>query len=170
MAKEKSPAFFSASPRQLVLIGVLAILLVAALLYGFRGESSDADRSPELASPAQPLTSRGPAKPAPPRRAWPRIALADALQFDPFAPLASPKVAQEKAEATGPLPETEDAAQQAETATALESQRVTVIIRDHRGAAAAVGGRLLRVGDVIDGFEVTAIDEGGVKLKAVPAK
>jgi hypothetical protein len=90
------------------------------------------------------------------------------LAYDPFA---EQQIAQSSANeqsqmakvAAGPVPSQSLTANEEDSD--LLNERVQTVVSGGQGAAAVVGDRIVRVGDKIDGYEVMAIDKGGVRLR-----
>jgi hypothetical protein len=172
MAKFGQTGFAKITTRQVALLTLLGAMLAAALLYNYQAMRTESVA--EASSAAGAVRRRGgtSADANPPRRAWPQVALTKVLEHDPFARPEALQVDRQQSEeqvASGPLPDADDQADLQSAADALQNERVTVIVRGDQGVAAAVGKRLLRVGDVIDGYRVMAIEHGGVHLKRIEA-
>jgi hypothetical protein len=192
MADPQSPVRPIVTPRQLLLIGVLGVILAAVLIAEFGGASG----APEGASPGQPgppasasgasaadarpgpaasPTAPAPAAAAAPApsaaenaapRAWPKLDGEAAAGYDPFAmpaPLALRLAAdQEGKRVAKPARATQRKAEEA--LASLRSKGTMAVLRNERGAVAVIGNRVVRVGDVIEGYRVVSIDAGGVLL------
>jgi hypothetical protein len=174
-----------ATPRQLVVIGVLGVILVAVLIGQFGGASGtpgdagakdgseppapkinqSADRKPrtDSATGSPEATAAKPAAPA-----WPKLTAEAAAQHDPFAlpePLARQITEGQRAPSDrkpNASPPRREAS--AEKVAALRSKGTNVIVRGERGAAAMIGNRVVRVGDVVEGYRVVSIDLQGIVL------
>jgi len=183
MAEPTTPNRPFVTPRQLVLIAVLGVVLAAVLIVQFGGASS----APEPSSPAagksgasgasgssgaaSPAASQAAAAPAPAAsgdasRTWPRLDAQVAAAYDPFAvpaPMVR-KLASEQQARQGAKPG-EANLRQAEAALAsLRSKGISAVLRNQRGAVAVIGNRVVRVGDVIEGYRVVSIEADGVLL------
>lgn len=132
------------------------------------GLGSAAPVSPPLAPLASPATPEATTKGAPtPPRAVKVYAIEEAGAFDPFAtPAWAPRP---RARATQDGPADNDEAAAAEEAIlaradALRKAGAAMILVSESGRAAAIGERVVQVGDLYEGFRVTAIREDGVDL------
>jgi len=187
MADPQTPARPMATPRQLLLIGVLGVILAAVLIAEFGGASGAPEggcpSQPGLAAPVPgvtaaeprpgpaasappPLAAAAPAAASAPPPAWPKLDPEAAAAYDPFAmpaPLALRLAAAQ--EGKGVAKPKQDARRKADEALAsLQSKGTSAVLRGQRGAVAVVGNRVVRVGDVIEGYRVVSIDAGGVLL------
>ncbi len=174
-----------ATPRQLLVVGVLGVVLAIVLIGQFGGATGKPGDAAVKASPKERASQAGQAsgpksaaasaarsaqaatpKPAP--FAWPKLSAEVAAQYDPFAlpePLArkitevNPAKVDRK---SGIPPPKRDVS--AENVAALKSKGIALIVRTQRGAVAMVGNRVVRVGDMLEGHRVVAIDSSGVLL------
>ena len=99
-------------------------------------------------------------------KALPEFSVAEASRHDPFEipawSLTNRQIAEREAARTTP----DEDAERFET---LKQNGVAMILVAEDGMQAAqIGGRMVRVGDEIDGFLVTAIDAGGVSFTSAP--
>ncbi len=172
MAEHQPRKICGATPKQLVLIGVLAIILVTVLCIqagGFAAGPDGRNSNQPSAGPAV-IPGRRPIVPAvspsateATSRPWSTVSLDEALRFDPFslpvemAEPATPIAVQEEqtAEADAPPP-------------AWLTKGVKLIFSDGQTAVATIGSRVVHVDDVIGGYRVVAIDAAGVTLKREP--
>lgn len=93
---------------------------------------------------------------------WPDMPLADAIRNDPFAKPTWAAVAVQE-------PEPQAAAATAATATnPLAEATATMIVIAGSERIATIAGQEVRVGDVLDGYEVIEITPRGVVLADVP--
>jgi hypothetical protein len=185
MADPEGRARSTVTPRQLVLMGVLGAVLVVVLIGQFGGASSSpesagvgqspegaaprtdraADQKPKAASAARSPDAAA-AKPA--SRAWPKLSAEVAAQYDHFAvpePLARQLIeGRRSAGDRKPSDSLQKRGAGAESVAALKSKGTNVIVRSERGAAAMLGNRVVRVGDVVEGYRVMSIDLQGIVL------
>lgn len=182
------------TPKKLILIGVLAVILVAVLIVQYGGMGGDSGSAPGAADPraAKPAPPRqaaprqAPPRPAPPTETtstsptpeaehppWPRLTAAQVRQHDPFAvsealsPWLGPEPVEEAA-APVAIDEAQQrwAAQLQETLNFLKTHGVSLIIDDGSGPKALINNRTFRIGDEIGGFRVVDINtEEGVVLE-----
>jgi hypothetical protein len=95
---------------------------------------------------------------------WPHVSLDAALAHDPFSsPLLTAQTAAAEADENNAAPPPEESA----SLLALKQGGVSMIVREGASIVATVGERKLRVGDVIDGYRVVAIEMDGVVLQRV---
>ncbi len=175
------------TPRQLALIGVLAVILAGVLYvqFGGQGEPDQPEApTPSRAGPrglapvaatrdAQAKPSAGQPKPAgeptPPRPAWPKLSADEAAAYDPFGlpeAFARTAAAVRKKEASlgKRQARSQRKAEQDRTLAALRSTGVAAVFRGPAESVAIVGRNLVRVGDELNGFRVVSIDPDGVLL------
>jgi len=184
MAEPKTPNRPFATPRQLVLIAVLGVVLAAALIVQFGGASSAPEpgvpaagksgasaAASGLSGTASLAASAGAAAPAPAgsggaSRAWPRLDAQAAAAHDPFAVPAPMvlKLASEQQAREGAKPGQADPRKAEAALASLRSKGISAVLRNQRGAVAVIGNREVRVGDVIEGYRVVSIEADGVLL------
>ena len=191
MADPQARAKPAVTPHQLVVIGVLAVILAAVLIAQFGGASagpkqadaSGADR--KSAVPAVPATVPKPAAapavrpsetatasaPAPP---WPKLSADAAAQYDPFVvPEALTRQLTEARQGpnvhkpNNPAFPKKTGADALAALTALRNKGTAAVVRSERGAAAVIGNRVVRIGDVVEGYRVVSIDPQGILLEPV---
>lgn len=174
-----------ATPGRLVVVGVLAVLLIALIVAPpggsawlnnrpsstSRGPSSaDSEREREAASVTAPAEIS-------PRtdRPWPVMELNEIVQYDPFVePWRSNTEEEYPISLVDPdgLDDDESLDDPQEdriesTIAAIREQGVRLIVLADGERVALVGERMVRVGDVIDGLVVTAIETDGVVLSRI---
>jgi hypothetical protein len=160
-----------ATPGKLAAVGVLGVVLVLVLWNNL---------APSRPTPAsKPLPDASPAKaekqPTPvvaakepklekkmPRK-WPKLSLDDVVKHDPFAmPMWYLTArAEEQGTAVGSL------ARSAQVLEELKKQQTRIVVISGEERIATIGDLSFRVGDMIEGFEVTAITTDGVVLTEV---
>lgn len=165
-------------PRQYALIGVLGIILVCVVMTQLSSDDSPAPlevvRPPMAASGAMPASTSAPtpARTVPAKRPLPEIPLAEVISFNPFArsPAAvkvSAKQTVESEEHNRKMQERLREKQEQERLLAeLRSKRVQFVFSNGSETVATVGDKTVRVGDVLNGFRVVAIDKDGVVLSS----
>lgn len=189
MSKLLESSNLGATPGKLVLIALLAVVFVVVVAVQFGGSSSAKQTCPPEKHKAP--TSRPPAQIAPrdvqpsprPRSAqnashqWPKSELNEVLGYDPFAAPASFFDHQNSANSTGkrelddgPSARQEELARQrAEQDQFLEQLRKdgvkAVVGSAVNGRAALIAAQTVRLGDVLGGFRVIAIEADGVVLE-----
>lgn len=187
MAESDSRAKPMATPRQLLVVGVLGVVLVSVLIGQFSGASSQPGKAAVKATPKGPVPQAGqaiaPKSAAPAAQAttpkavlepWPELTAEVAAQYDPFAvpePLARRITEIQKAKPDrkpNHSPPKRDLS--AENVAALKAKGITLIVRSQGGAVAMVGNRAVRVGDVLEGHRVVSIELDGVVLAPIEGK
>jgi hypothetical protein len=156
------------STKQWLLVASLAILLIGVLMYNRHALPNEEGLATEPSAPAAKSVASSKEKQQSARRSWPVVSLEEALAYDPFA---EQQIAQSSANeqsqmakvAAGPVPSQSLTANEEDSD--LLNERVQTVVSGGQGAAAVVGDRIVRVGDKIDGYEVMAIDKGGVRLR-----
>jgi hypothetical protein len=191
MADPRASSKRAVTPRQLALIGVLAVVLAAVLIAQFGGASAGPKQAdsqsagpkpvaPAIAAPApKPATASAPAPGAvaparPPAPPWPKVSADAAAQYDPFAvpealtrQLAEARKGPDALKSSNPAPTKNVRADSLAALTALRSKGTAAVLRSERGAAAVIGTRVVRVGDVVEGYRVVSIDPQGIMLEPV---
>ena len=167
MAKLKIEAS-TVTPRQWALIAVLAVLLIGVLYWPANDAPADAPNTdlpavPAVAGSAGARLPRARTTPPAEPKQWSQVSLDAALAHDPFA---APLLTAPPPEPS-PIEPVAQEEQQENELLALKQDGVTMILRDAGGMVATVGDRKLRVGDVIDGYRVVAIELDGVVLERV---
>jgi hypothetical protein len=177
------------TPKKLILIGVLAVILVTVLIVQYGRIGGDSGSAPGVAGPT--AARPDPPRQAPPRQApptettsksptpetehppWPKLTADQVRRHDPFAvsqamsPWLGPEPVQDVA-APAPIDEAQQrwAAQLQETLNFLKSHGVSLIIDDGSGPTALINNRTFRIGDEIGGFRVVDINaQEGVVLE-----
>ena len=180
------------TPRQVLLIAVLGVILAVVLIVQLGGATGRPEEGPRGSSPrtavsgaAQPSdpkilagakpavgpaptakTAEPAARPAGPP--WPKISGQAAAQYDPFA-MPEPLARQAMAQGQDSSRDGKGAAAQRNSAShpalvALRSKGTSAVLRDQNGAVAVIDNRVVRVGDVLQGYRVVSIDDDGVLL------
>lgn len=193
MAEWSDQAKRGVTPGKLILIGVLAVILVAVLYIQFGGSSSAAPRKsrPSTASRTTGARRALSARAVKPEQgdevkeeeapalvdaaAWKEPNLATVIAYDPFAlptRFPQPQVVAKGAAKSGPeggKPTIDPTARALEESRQrLEEMRqlgVKVILKEDSQYVALVGDQTIRVGDEINGFTVTAITPSGVRVE-----
>ncbi|MBX7072234.1 MAG: hypothetical protein K1X71_03735 [Pirellulales bacterium] len=156
------------STKQWLLVAGLAIVLIGVLMFNRHTLPNEEGSAPEPSAPVAKSVASSKDKQQSTRRSWPVVSLEEALAYDPFA---EQQIAQSSANdqsqmakvAAGPVPG--QSVETNEEESDLLNERVQSVVSGGQGAAAVVGDRIVRVGDIIDGFEVVTIDKGGVRLR-----
>ena len=181
-ASKKPPV----SRRQLIVIAVLGVILAVVLIAQFGGASvrpEDAKRaagtqpsgsgatgvsSPRATAASRPASSAK-AAPAPAsgsKTPWPKRTAEAVGQHDPFA-MPEPLARQALAQGQGTSRGGKDAKRPAgpdPVLAAMRSKGVDAVFRDQDGAVAVMNNRVVRVGDVLQGYRVVSIEDDGVVL------
>ena len=156
------------TPRQWAMIAVLATALLGAIYWpADDAPTLDAGAEPGDAAPRSSVAARMAdlrSKTLPAVKKWPQVDVEVALRHDPFS---SPLLTAQNATTET---ETDAAAKQRDQVAdllALKQDGVSIVLQDDAGLVANVGGLKLHVGDVIDGYQVVAIEMDGVVLERV---
>jgi hypothetical protein len=187
MSKSEEPSKIGASPVKLALAAVLTVVFIAVLIVQFGGISNtrstgrERGKGKDPTGSAQP-TGAGQPAPSPPQpsrtlrttQAWPILDIERVLEYDPFAlpaPLSrqqevvSKREGQREAEALE-LELARRRAEQEQSLAQLQEAGVRAILGGAQGEKVAlVGSRVVRVGDELDGFRVSAIQPDGLTLQ-----
>jgi hypothetical protein len=191
VAERPGRASGSVAPGKLILIGVLAVVLVAVLYAQFGGRGSAAERTAGKSTPGRQATdervsaadtdkqARGAetdneaVRVPVDRSAWNPPDLATVVAYDPFA-LPS-RFPQPRLEESKPASESDAAKRAVDGAQALEQVQkqlddmrqlgVKVILEQHGQYVALIGNQTIRVGDEVNGFTVTEITPTGVRVE-----
>jgi len=178
--------------KKLVLIGVLAVILIAVIAFQLAGSSSTTARAtankgkqrnpgnPPANTPATPPTrqpqpnrSNQAAQTSQPenttRRSWPSYALESVLAHDPFAAPGWTRTSEE-IDAAVAAPTTDSEVETVVNTDAillaeLKTQGVSMVMITEGKKVAKVGDKELREGDKIGGFVVKEINRQGVVLR-----
>jgi hypothetical protein len=185
MAEREARGKPVATPRQLLVVGVLGAALVTVLIGQFggaNGKPGDAEVRKGPAGPSLTADQAGNRKPStasaarspqaatskPATQAWPKLSAETAAQYDPFAvPEPLLRKITEGRQAAEDRKSSKSSAKRdasAENMAALRSKGITVIVRSERGAVAMIGNRVVRVGDELEGCRVVSIDLQGIVL------
>ena len=171
-----------ATPGKLVLIAVLAVVFLSVLLFQLTAREEppapqeNADASGR--SHTRPTENGRSVPTLPPDngdvlkqdRQWPKIALEEVLQHDPFAlpgallPPAKPSSANTAHEVPNKVRRQELQRQREQALAAIREQGVQMVFLGKEEQVAIIGGRRVRIGDLFEGFRVTDIGSDGVTL------
>lgn len=155
-----------ASPAKLALVGVLSLALVAV----FRHNASSTAAAPpdkkarqatapqnELVSQSRPVAVKMLQTQEP--KKWPKIAFESIVAHDPFAlPMWYLTAQADEAGTAGSLARTTQVLEE------LKKQKSKIVVITDEERVAMIGELNLRVGDTIEGFEVTEITTEGIVL------
>lgn len=172
------------SRAQLALAGVLAVVLVVVVVVQLP-TSTDADDvltapiselpgwqgEPAAAAPIDEPTNTAATTPSSADRQWPELSMKEIVACDP---LAAPAWYQT---ALGYLEPDEEAVSAAAEETAdslllaeLQQQGAAIVLFANGQRIATIGDRQIRVGDKIEGYQVTDITDEGVILTKIRAR
>jgi len=177
MSKSLDLSKIGASPGKLALIAVLAVVLIVVLFVQFGGgfgTKQSLNREPDGESHRSEPDGETGAQSDRPSRArgtsrdslspWPKLDLADVLDYNPFAvraPVSEPS--------DSPATTVESDAGRAEQERLLQQlqqEGVQAVIGSAvKGNAAVIGSRTVRVGDVLGQLRVVAVESDGVVLE-----
>jgi hypothetical protein len=156
---------FGATPAKLALVAVLAVVQLAVIVRAVWHRSEvvaiaapSAESTP--ATTSTPAATPGPTNEARDATRWPVASLEEALAFDPFQ---KPQWLMEITAAT------ESAiANPSESLQQLKQEGASIVVLSDDGKAATIGDQQFRIGDVIDGYQVTDITIHGVEFTRLP--
>ncbi len=161
-----------ATPGKLVLIGVLAVVFIVVLIVQFGGDSSadpPAALGLETTPPQNPAvaTRRPIATPDETPTPWPVLECDEVIGYDPFStPTTLVEENASSQDIASKSPDDERRARQEETLKVLRSQGVKAVYGGGpQGMIAVVGSETVRIGDVLGGFRVVAIEPNGISLE-----
>ena len=152
--------------RQAGMIALLGVALIGAI-YWPADDAATLDAGPGPLAVPRAAAARFAAQRAQAQaktKKWPQVDLDAALRHDPFS---SPLLTAQTATADTDNDDAKTLEEQSADLLALKQDGVSMIVRDGAGMVATVGERKLRVGDVIDGYRVVAIEMDGVVLERV---
>jgi hypothetical protein len=165
---------------KMLFVAVLAVVLVTVIVVQLGGSAAGSvtprrqakEKDSRAAGRGVATSEQGAAQkdadrnPAPPRKPWPRIPLAEILDHDPLTipPWLAPPSPAAAESAKSSDPEKDAQRQRLLAWDKLRGQGVGLVLITPDGPVATVGDRQVRVGDVIDGFRVEKIDGQGLVL------
>jgi hypothetical protein len=160
-----------ATPGKLAAVGALGVVLVIVLWSNLAPSRSTAARKPRhTPSPAKAEKQPAPAVAAQPlklekkvQRNWPKLSLDNVVKHDPFAMPMWYLTARADEQGTG----VSAIARSAQVLEELKKQQTRIVVISGEERIATIGELSFRVGDMIEGFEVTAITTDGVVLTEV---
>jgi hypothetical protein len=160
-----------ATPGKLAAVGMLGVVFVLVLWSNLAPSRSTAARKPpQNSSPAkaerQPATAVAAKRPMLDKklpRKWPKLSLNDVVKHDPFAMPMWYLAARAEEEGTG----VSSLARSAQVLEELKKQQTRIVVISGEERIATIGDLSFRVGDMIEGFQVTAITTDGVVLTEV---
>jgi len=172
MSNPNRMARIGATPGKLALISVLAVVLAGVIVGQLpdasppndvvpqKAESSESKQEKGARNASAPTSSTKPNQQTFKPRQWPRLSVEEASAFDPFAatgPLAAPP-----SMATKPI--AEDEIKDSQALEELLQQEATIVVIADKDKVATIGTQQLRIGDVVEGYQVTDITTQGVVL------
>ena len=180
MADSQTAPRRAVSPKQLIVVGVLAAVLIAVLVVQLRGSAEKIPPAESAADAAEKAAAGDPAlAELVSVRPWPKMGRDEAARCDPFAlpgalakkilPPPPPKQAEpaKAAEKSQAAKAKKDAAEKA--LADMRRKGLNALLLDQRGAVAIIGTRRIRVGDTVEGFRVLSIDSKGVLMAPIPS-
>lgn len=160
-----------ATPGKLAAVGVLGVVLVIVLWNNLApSQPTTAEKPLPNTSPAKAEKQAAPAVAAKqpklgkkmPRK-WPKLSLDDVVKNDPFAMPMWYLTARAEEQGT----EVGSLARSAQVLEELKKQQTRIVVISGEERIATIGDLSFRVGDMIEGFQVTAITTDGVVLTEV---
>ena len=182
MTKPNQKIKVGATPGKMLLMAVLAVVFVSVLVFQFTASEEEpasqenADASGPSRTPRtkyRTSVSRSPLEDgdfSEEDRKWPKIALEEILQHDPFAvpgvllPPAKPSSTNTAHDVPDKVRVQELQRQREQALTAIREQGVQMVFLGKDVQVAIIGDRRVRVGDRFEGFQVTDIDSDGITL------
>lgn len=172
MTEQNWLARSGATPGKLAAIGILGLVLVTVIWRNVAGSSptkpakashpsTSAKAETALAKPAskpQAAISKRIESETP--RVWPQVSLEQTVKHDPFAlPMWYLMAQADEAGSPGAA-----IAKSAQVLEELKRQQTKIVVISSEDRVATIGERSYRVGDMIEGFKVTAITTEGIVL------
>ena len=158
----------TASPRQMVLIGLLGIILIGVIAYEFLPSSAESvalTPRRSAASGTSPVASGTlPATLAP---EWPSISVETVVSHNPFrldARWLAPIIEEVPPEAAGTDPQPSEALAAEPVPSPIVQERVSWVLLQTGNEMAGLGNRTVRVGDIVSGYRISAITADGIVL------
>jgi hypothetical protein len=159
-----------ATPGKLAAVGTLAVALVAVMWHNFAASATTAetDKTPPTTHPteaaaqarATPRPVQKKSEPATTRRVWPKYSLEKVIKHDPLAKPMWYLMAQAAEEGTAGA----SLARSAQVLEELKKQPTKIVVISGDERIATIGELSFRVGDTIEGFQVTEITTDGIVL------
>lgn len=165
-----------ATPAKLALVGVLGIVFLIVVVPQLIGQSPEPTRasasSKQKARRTRPKQSKKETKKplvdttaeARPAQVWPDIPFQQIVTIDP---LAKPEWFLAILETEKKEQQLADSNENSQALAELEKQGASIVVITNRERAATIGEQLVRIGDRIEGFEVSDITTEGVVLTEV---
>ena len=154
-----------ATPRKLAMVGVLTLALIAVIWHNASGSAQPVAKKVRQAPTSEAKIEAAPA-PKPivtiAVRKWPEISLDKAVKNDPFAMPSWYLMAQAEEGTPGA-----SLARSAQVLEELRKQQTKIIVISHEDRIATIGEQSFRVGDMIEGFQVTEITTEGIVLTEI---
>jgi type IV secretory pathway VirB10-like protein len=162
-----------ATPSKLAVVGILAVVLVAVVWHNIRATTAPAEaRETRPKTPAvQAVAKRESKQPAPSKREraadvpriWPKFTLEKVTKYDP---LAKP-MWYLMAHASESGSQGASLARSAQVLEELKKQPTKIVVISGDERIATIGELSFRVGDTIEGFQVTEITTEGIVLTEI---
>lgn len=162
-----------ATPGKLAMVGTLAVALVAVMWHNFAPSQSPAetkktpqaspqpdDLRAEKSAPAQSVPIKPELALATMRKVWPKYSLDKITKYDPLAKPMWYLMAQAAEEGTAGA----SLARSAQVLEELKKQPTKIVVISGNERIATIGELSFRVGDTIEGLQVTEITTDGIVL------
>jgi hypothetical protein len=160
-----------ATPGKLAVIGTLAVMLIAVIWHNVAASQSPAESQTSRPSTPQPIVAAATpmsTKPIPaatdvvttPHKVWPKYSLEKVTKYDPLAKPMWFLMAQAAEEGTAGA----SLARSAQVLEELKKQPTKIVVISGNERIATIGELSFRVGDTIEGFQVTEITTDGIVL------
>jgi hypothetical protein len=170
----------AAARRKLVLIAVLGVVLIGVIVSEYGGATPAPQSAASTGRPGRRTLPKSAVaeKSAPVMREseqkpWPRIALEEVLQYDPFRPLATltqvapdvPAVGESGDAPQKPTLEVDLNERRQRALAALGDHPPTLVFTGTGGGAITFRDRTFRIGDQLGDFRIVEITPAGVVLE-----
>ncbi len=151
-----------ATPRKLAIVGVLTLALIAVIWHNAVGSAKPVAKK-VIQTPASQAKVEKAALPNPivniAARKWPKISLGKAVRNDPFGMPVWYLMAQAEEGTAGA-----SLARSAQVLEELKKQQTKIIVISNGDRIATIGEQSFRVGDMIEGFQISEITKSGIVL------
>lgn len=164
MSKVLTGRRLGATPGKLALVCVLGVVLVGVLTLGQPGRADSNAARPDRPRPKPGQTTpaestRTPHLPAPDTRVWPAVTMEELLAHNPFQDPRAPAEPRAQAPRANPSALAE-----------LQRQGASIVVIGDGEKRAMIGDRQYKIGDVVNGYQVTDITTSGVVFTEAPRR
>ena len=156
------------SPRQMVLIGVLGVILIGVIAYEFLPSSAESvTLTPRRSVASGTSVAASGTVPATLAPEWPSISVETVVSHNPFrldARWLAPPVEEVLPEAADTDPHPSEPLAAKPVLSPVVHERVSWVLLQKGHEMAGLGDRTVRVGDIVSGYRVSAITADGIVL------